>query len=375
MPEFTLSVIHLGNIAELDTVDGNSTAENQSALLGTYFSAANPASHHITTLTTQDVNSDGLTDTNDTATVETVSYDVGSGTVVTEYDALFNLDVTVNFSAASGEPTYNGLGGVIQTETGDLFFVMIDDGEGFGSNPFDDAPIDSITINSISAFGVQQLASASNTQSFVPCFAAGTFLETRCGLVPIEDIAVGDKVMTLDNGLQTVNWVGSHFLNANQLAQRSDLCPIRICAGALGTGYPKNDLIVSPQHRVLLKSKIVQRMTGHAEVFIAAKKLVGLPGIQYQNCSIGVHYHHLAMSAHEVVWANGAPAETLFLGDQLKQGLSRNVRHELEMVMPGVLNGQTSACAEPARPIVQRRARVQKLLTRHDKNQIRLITM
>lgn len=109
-------------MADPDPIDGNATAENQSALLGTYYGPGNPAAAHITTLTLQDANSDGLTNSNDTASPDAVSYDLGSGIVNTQNDSLFNLDVTFNFVSGSGEPPYNGLGGVIQTEAGDLFF-------------------------------------------------------------------------------------------------------------------------------------------------------------------------------------------------------------------------------------------------------------
>ena len=97
MPEFTFSVIHLGNVADLDPIDGNATAENQTALLGNYYSAGDPASDHIVTLTAQDANSDARINTNDTGSPESVSFDLEAGPVVTQYDALFNLDVTVNF--------------------------------------------------------------------------------------------------------------------------------------------------------------------------------------------------------------------------------------------------------------------------------------
>lgn len=140
---------------ELDTTDGNGVAENQAALLGTYFDATDPASHHIATIVAQDVNNDDRITSNDGATPEPVTFDIGSGPVATQYDALFNVNATVTFDPRSGEPDYNGLGGVIQTETGDLFFVMIDDDAGLGANSFDDFPILSISINSISVFGTQ----------------------------------------------------------------------------------------------------------------------------------------------------------------------------------------------------------------------------
>ncbi|WP_298262003.1 Hint domain-containing protein [uncultured Litoreibacter sp.] len=375
MPEFTFSVIHLGNIADLDPTDGNTVAENQSALLGSYYSAGDPASDHIVTLTAQDTNSDNLINTNDTASPEAISFDLGDGPVATQYDSLFNLDVTVTFDSASGEPPYNGLGGVIQTETGDLFFVMIDDDAGLGANSFDDVAIDSITINSISAYGSQQSATVSDGQSFVPCFAAGTQIETPDGLIPVENIAVGDRVITLDCGVQRVKWVGRRFLSARQLAEHPKLRAIHISAGALGDGYPSRDLLVSPQHRILLKSKITKRMTGQSEILVAAKKLAGFPGIRQVDCGLGVQYHHFACESHQLVWANGAVAETLLLGSQLGKWLSPKAREELAMILPCAFGIEAPLGIEPARPIVQRRAVLQNMLARHIKNDMKLVTL
>jgi hypothetical protein len=362
-------------MAELDTIDGDGVAENQSALLGSYYSANDPASGHITTITAQDANDDSKVNSNDTGAAESVSYDLGSGLVVTQYDALFNVDVTVNFDASTGEPPYNGLGGIIQTETGDLFFVMIDDDAGLGVNSFDNVAIDSITINSISVFGSQQSPTVSDTESFVPCFATGTRIRTRQGFVTVEKISVGDQVETFDNGYQTVNWVGRRFLSARQLAKHPKLRAVHIPAGALGERQPTRDLMVSPQHRLVLKSKIAQRMTGQTEILVATEKLVGFAGIQQVNCGLGVQYHHFACASHQVIWANGALAETLFLGPQVEKGLSPAAREELEMVMPCAFAPKATGPNEPARPIIHRRSLLQKILTRHIKNDTQLVTL
>ncbi|WP_353143118.1 Hint domain-containing protein, partial [Paracoccus sp. (in: a-proteobacteria)] len=88
------------------------------------------------------------------------------------------------------------------------------------------------------------------------CFIAGTLILTADGEVPIEQIGVGDLVQTRDNGLQPVRWIGSQKLGAAELAAMPKLQPIRVKAGALGPDAPRQDLLVSPQHRVLVRSKI-----------------------------------------------------------------------------------------------------------------------
>ncbi|MDA8746935.1 Hint domain-containing protein [Litoreibacter sp.] len=374
MAEFNFSVIHLGNIAELDTVDGNATAENQDALLGTYRGGGDAASGHITTLTAQDTNSDGLINSNDTGTTEAVSFDLGGGTVNTSYDAVFNVEVTVSFAPGSGEPPYVGVGGIIQTETGDLFFVMIDDDAGLGANSLDNVPIDSITVDSISSFGTQQFAAASDGQSFVACFSTGTRIRTQQGIVRVENLSIGDQVETLDNGFQKVRWVGRRRFSAPHLEAHPNLRAIYIDAGALGDECPSHDLVVSPQHRVLLRSKITQRMTDEHEILVPAIKLVGFPGIQQLTCELGIQYHHFACSSHELIWANGLLAETLYMGPQMKQALTRSARNELEAIMPRAFKAAPTGNSPPIRPIIVGNGVLKNMLARHIKNDVHLVS-
>ena len=353
MAQYVLNVIHLGNIEELDTTDGNAVAENQDALLGTYYDASDAAANHIVDVTATDANDDGLIDSNDTATPDTITYDLGSGTVTTQNDALFNVNVTVTFPAASGQPPYNGLGGIMQTETGDLFFVMIDDGEGYGTNHYDDFPIESIQINSISAFGDQSMGWVSDDQTFVPCFTAGTLLETARGLLPVQHLRIGDRVQTMDNGLQPVTWVGRRRVGFGRWPVDG---PVQIRAGALGAGYPVQDLLVSPQQRVLLCSPITDRMTQEAEILVPAIKLVGMPGVSCLRHPVAVQYHHFACERHEVVWSNGAATETLFWGAVLR---ARGYGAAPEM-------------GAPARVLVEKRGVLRNLARRHVKNGVPL---
>lgn len=372
MATFTLSMVFLGNIADLDPVDGDGDAENQSALIGTYYGGGEFAADNIVTVTAQDPNNDARVNSNDRADPDQITYDLGNGLVTTQFDSLFNVDSTVTFGPETGEPDHNGLGGVIQTETGDLFFVMIDDDAGLGANSFDDFPIESIQINSIDVFGNQSAPSFSDDQSFVPCFTSGTQIETEFGAKAVDDLRAGDRVLTLDGGLQTIDWIGRHQVGAMHLARNKNFQPVFISAGALGDGIPEQDLIVSPQHRLMISSGIVGRMTGDPDVLVAAVKLVGFPGVYQVSSDIGVKYHHFACAQHHVVWANGAPAETLYLGPQVQTSLAKNA---VEMLRQLGLVTKDSNSQAPARPIVQRRATLEKLKSRHLKNGKALVSL
>ncbi len=183
----------------------------------------------------------------------------------------------------------------------------------------------------------------------VVCFAAGTRIETDKGLVPVEDIRAGDQVRTLDHGLQPVRWIGSDTVGHRELTKHPNLRPIRIAAGALGNGLPVQDLYVSRQHRVLVQSKIAERMFGTDEVLVAAIKLVVLPGIDICNEVDEVEYFHLLCNRHEVLVAEGAPLESLLKGPDALKALTPEARSEIEELFPGTLDG--SSTLKPARTI------------------------
>ena len=148
----------------------------------------------------------------------------------------------------------------------------------------------------------------------VLCFAAGTMITTATGDVPIETLAVGDRVMGTDGRDHIIRAVQTQHMRPIHLARETRRRPVRIAAGALGQGLPTRDLVVSRQHRVLVASRIAQRLCGAEEVLVPAICLVGLPGIDIDRTLPGITYHHMILDDHEVIIANGAPAETLYTG-------------------------------------------------------------
>ncbi len=356
MAIFTFSMIHLGNFADLDPVDGNTFAENQNDLLGTYYGPGDPAAGHIVTVTADDADGSNTIASNDTASPEAVSYDLGAGVVNTVYDSVFNANVTVTFGPASGEPPYVGLGGIIQTATGDLFLVMIDDDFGMGANSLDDFPVQSVTINSISAFGTSQSALASDDQSFVPCFTPGILIETDRGPKPVESLRPGDRIWTADDGCQPLVWVGDTGAVHTDGAGVARNAPVRIRAGALGDAEPLQDLLLSPQHRI--------RWTGPAgqEVLIPVGKLCGHAGIERVWPASGTRYLHFAFDRHHLVQANGCLAESLYLGRQTVRFLGAGHSRELAEVFPLMRLPAIWVPPAPVRPIIERRREIASIL-------------
>lgn len=154
------------------------------------------------------------------------------------------------------------------------------------------------------------------TSNFVACFTKGTAIMTDCGERPVEAILPGELVMTKDNGLQPVRWRATRQIDVAELRSQPNLRPIMIAPDALGPGRPDRPLLVSPQHRVLVRSAIAQRMFGAQELLVPACQLTENPGIDVTRGDCAVTYVHLLFDRHEILLSNGAETESLFPGPQ-----------------------------------------------------------
>lgn len=202
----------------------------------------------------------------------------------------------------------------------------------------------------------------------VTCFTTGTLIETERGLRPVQRLRVGDLVRTRDHGMQPLRWLGGRQLSGTDLRANPRLHPIRIAAGALGPGLPARDLVVSPQHRMLVRSVIAERMTGSAEVLIAAVHLLGHPGIGRVEAQGGVGYWHLMFDRHEIVFAEGAEAESLYLGPMALAAMTRDAVEELHALFPDLVSAGGTAEPQPTARPVMRGKPVARLIERQLRN-------
>jgi hypothetical protein len=200
----------------------------------------------------------------------------------------------------------------------------------------------------------------------VPCLTLGTEIATTNGAVKVEDLKPGTEVITFDNKRATLLAVFRRDVAAVEMARNPNLYPVRITKGALGNGLPHRDLLVSRQHRMIVSSPIVDRMFAQPEVLIAAVRLTDLPGIAVDNTVTSVTYFHLLFAAHEVVFAEGAPTESLFLGDQAMNALPPETIAEIETLFPALLQDKTDIA--PGRPVPSVKHQRQ-LVARHVTNQ------
>jgi hypothetical protein len=148
------------------------------------------------------------------------------------------------------------------------------------------------------------------TVAGVICFAVGTLLLTPEGLRPVEAIRAGDRVSTRDSGAQEVLWSAHQRFSGARLFAMPHLRPIRIHSGALGEDRPEGDLLVSPEHRLLLRGNHARDLFNEPELLVAARDLVDGHTIRPVSGLKEVTYVHLLTPRHEIVWANGVEAET-----------------------------------------------------------------
>lgn len=142
-----------------------------------------------------------------------------------------------------------------------------------------------------------------------PCFMAGTCIATPRGEVTIEQLRPGDRVITRDNGLATLRWVGVRRLSAVSLAGARHLTPVLISKGALGNDLPERDMIVSPNHRLLVSQDKTALHFDAAEALVAAKHLTGLVGV-HPMPQADVTYINLVFDAHQIILTNGTWSES-----------------------------------------------------------------
>ena len=106
------------------------------------------------------------------------------------------------------------------------------------------------------------------------CFGKGTLIETGIGCVPVEDLRIGDFVETADNGPALIRWIGKTTLDTLALTRAPHLRPVLVRRDALGVGCPMQDLVLSPNHRVLISDWRAQIFFGEDEVLVPIKSLI-----------------------------------------------------------------------------------------------------
>ncbi|MFX0542818.1 Hint domain-containing protein [Roseovarius sp. S4756] len=159
----------------------------------------------------------------------------------------------------------------------------------------------------------------------VVCFARGTRITTDHGEVVIENLRQGDLVVTTDGSIRPIRWIGSMVV-----AGSGKLAPVEIRRGALDNA---RDLLVSPQHRMLLRGWQAQLYFGRDEVLVPAKHLINDSSIRQVECD-QVEYFHILFDTHEIVLAEGAESESFHPGEIGINAMTEDTRDEIYEIFP-----------------------------------------
>jgi len=120
----------------------------------------------------------------------------------------------------------------------------------------------------------------------------------------------GDRVQTQDNGFAEILWIGRRIVSGARLKANPQMRPIRLRAGALDKDVPDAGLLVSPDHRMVLRGARARTLFNADEVLVKARDLVNDHTVVRAHNLTHVTYIHMMLEQHEIVFANGVPTES-----------------------------------------------------------------
>lgn len=170
---------------------------------------------------------------------------------------------------------------------------------------------DSADIGTLTFSGPPSGISLEYGVSGTPCYCRGTLIRTDHGEVAVEDLRIGDRLITNSGVARQIVWIGQRRYANRFAAGNPDVLPILIRAGALADATPRRDLLVSPLHAMYLDACL-----------IPAFALVNGTSIVQVETLETIEYFHVELATHDVILAEGAPSET-FVDDD-SRGMFHN---------------------------------------------------
>jgi hypothetical protein len=173
------------------------------------------------------------------------------------------------------------------------------------------------------------------------CFARGALVATPHGDISVEELEPSDEVITKNGGIVAVSWIGHRRLSGFDLALHPHLRPIRIRQNAFGANRPDRDLIVSPQHRILIDGWRAELYFGEDEILVPARALLNDTSVLIDRLQTGVDYYHVLLETHDLLLVNGQWAESLFPSAEALETLTDDQKEDLDYFRPGFFNTVT----------------------------------
>lgn len=179
-------------------------------------------------------------------------------------------------------------------------------------------------------------------------FTQGTQILCEDGWHPVEQITEGMRVQTVDAGCQPVLWHGMQRISGARLRVMPAFAPVRLRGDALQSAVPEGELLVAPDHRILLRGPRARALFGCDETLAAARDLVDDRLIRVARGLREVRYHHLLLPGHQIIMANGVETESFLPSLDAVRGLDPESRRRLPA------DAQDPANHPPARRILTR---------------------
>jgi hypothetical protein len=169
------------------------------------------------------------------------------------------------------------------------------------------------------------------TVDITPCYCPGTLIKTPRGEIAVEELEIGDEVITMSGIARPIKWIGRRSYNGRFVRGRKDILPVCIKAGALADNVPQRDLWISPHHAMYLDGALIE-----------AKDLINGASIVQARHVEHVEYFHVEFDSHDVIIAEGAPSES-FIDDD-SRGMFQNA-HEYATLYGDEIREPARYCA------------------------------
>lgn len=321
----TFNAISIGNLADIDTTEGNDVAENASALVGMTFGGVGNALVDDFVEVSRVGNPGSVYDM-DNSSNDRFRIDGGPPR---SFDGTAIYNATITYTDGSTAT----ISAVVFQDTSGNSYIAPEYSANSDQTALEADAIRSISLDSLLGNTYSGLTTSRETWEFVTCFTAGTQILTPKGEVLIERLKLGDLVETLDHGPQAIRWIGNTIV-----AAFGKFAPVAIAPNALGN---TQELRVSQQHRMLLTGWKAEVLFGESEILSPAVHLINDDTIRRIEGG-QVEYFHLMFDTHEIIFAEGCPSESFHPGKQGMGVLAEEVREEIFELFPELRDDLTT---------------------------------